>query len=147
MDKHRGLTLVELVVVVLILGILSAVAAPKLPSTSGEATDNGLRQTLSVVRDAIELYSADNGGALPGASDGKPPTFKSDLDPYVRGRFPVGPVGPAKGDRRVRMINAGVPLTGVAAPIRAWKYDYTTGEFLFNYNGVSSDGVTRYEEF
>ena len=146
-NKHRGFTLVELVVVVLILGILAAVAAPKLLSTSGEATDNGLRQTLSVVRDAIELYSVDNGGALPGASDGTPPTFKSDLDPYLLGRFPVAPIGPAKGGNRVRMMNAGMPLSGNPNPARAWKYDYTTGEFIFNYNGMSSDGVTSHEDF
>lgn len=37
-----GFTLIELVVVILILGILAGVAAPKLLSVSGEATDNGL---------------------------------------------------------------------------------------------------------
>ena len=40
-------------------------APPKLFQTSGTATDNGLRQTLTVVRDAIDLYAADNAGALP----------------------------------------------------------------------------------
>jgi prepilin-type N-terminal cleavage/methylation domain-containing protein len=145
--KHRGFTLVELVIVVLILGILAAVAVTKVLNTSGDATDNGLRRTLFVVRDAIELFRAENGGALPGGSDGDPKTFKSDLATYIRGRFPKAPIGPAKGDDRVRMMNAGVPLSGMANPARAWKYDYTTGEFIFNYNAISSDGVTSYEDF
>jgi prepilin-type N-terminal cleavage/methylation domain-containing protein len=144
--SQKGFTLVELLVVILILGILAAIAAPKLLDTSGEATDNGLRQTLSVVRDAIERFSVNNGGKLPGA-DGSPLTFKKNLARYLRGPFPKAPVGPAQGDNRVRMIGDGVQLTGRANPVRAWRYDYTTGEFIFNYSGTSSDGVTRYDEF
>ena len=44
MSKQRnGFTLIELVVVILILGILAGVGAPKLFSTSGLATENGLQ--------------------------------------------------------------------------------------------------------
>jgi general secretion pathway protein G len=130
--RRRGFTLVELVVVILILGIIAAVAAPKMFDTAGNARDNGLRQTLSVVRDAIELYKAQN-GASPGA-DGSATTFKSDLTPYLRGSFPAGPVGPAEGDSQVFMSNSGV-MNGSPTPTKAWKYQYPTGEFIFNYNG------------
>ena len=90
MDKRQGFTLVELVVVVMILGILAAVAAPKLLGTSGTATDNGLRQTLAVVRDAIERYAAENGGKFPGT---EPRRSRPTLAPYLRGTFPTCPVG------------------------------------------------------
>jgi general secretion pathway protein G len=145
MVKRSGFTLVELVVVVLILGIIAAVAAPRMFDTAGLAKDNGLRQTLSVVRDAIELYRAQN-GVLPGV-DGTETTFKSDLAPYLRGSFPAGPVGPADGDSRVFLRGTGLPMNGSSNPSKAWKYDYTTGDFIFNYSGISNDGVTSYEDF
>lgn len=140
----RGFSLVELVVVIMILGILAAVAAPKLLQTSGAATDNGLKQTLTVVRDAIELYAADNGGALPGA-DGAQATFKSDLAPYLRGEFPNCPVGAQNND--VKMSSGATALSGAASPTEGWHYNYTTGEFIVNYSATSGDGATQYDAF
>jgi len=75
--KRLGFTLVELVVVVLILGILSAVAAPKVISSITASRDVCAQTNLQVVRDAVELFTIDN-GRLPGA-DGNESTFKDDL--------------------------------------------------------------------
>ena len=171
MNKNRGFTLVELVVVILILGILAGVAAPRLLDTSGCAADNGLKQTLKVMRDAIELYAAEHGGVLPGAvSDGANAagTGKSfrrqlkfysradgqvsetdrvnyPLGPYFR-KFPNAPLGPQEDKATVKVVGDGLPLTGNSTPVKAWKYDYTSGEFIFNYDAFCSDGVTKYDE-
>src|SRR5437588_936115 len=96
MRKHTGFTLIELVVVVMILGILAAVAAPKLLGTSSSAADNGLKETLGVVRDAIERYTAEHGGTLPGAG-GTEAAFKTDLTTYLR-VFPKCPIGVANNN-------------------------------------------------
>ena len=142
-----GFTLVELTIVVLIIGILFAIAIPRIRAQTDAATDNGLRQTLRVVRDAIDVYRAKNDGRWPGSSDGEGATFKSDVAPYIRSHFPVGPVGPPTGDDRVRMRSNGLPLNGTPNPPQAWTYDYTTGEFIYSYNGMSNDGTTKYDEF
>ena len=144
--NRLAFTLVELVVVVLILGILAGVAAPKYFDITGKARDDGLRKTLKTVRDAIELYSAYNGGALPGGN-GSQAALKNGISPYLRDEFPAAPLGPAAGQRGVDMVGGNAPLEGVDATVRPWKYNYNTGEFIFNYSGVSVDGTTPYDEF
>jgi prepilin-type N-terminal cleavage/methylation domain-containing protein len=148
MINRKGFTLVELVVVVMILGILAAVAAPKLLGTSGTATDNGVRQTLAVVRDAIERYAAENGGDFPGEADGLEATFKANLAPYLRGTFPTCPVGDNK-DAEVAMSNTTTSPLGVdASATKGWRYSYKTGDFIVNSaNNDNSTPAVPYNEY
>ena len=139
--KSQGFTLIELVVVIMILGILAAVAAPKLLNTSGNATDNGLKQTLSIVRDAVELYAADNAGALPPCT-ATGADFRTALEPYIRGAFPKSPIGTKDFDV--------TPVTGVGATSNdgtGWMFNTQDGTFICNSSAVSNDGTTTYDQF
>jgi general secretion pathway protein G len=131
MRKHNGFTLVELVVVVMILGILAAVAAPKLLGTSSAAADNGIKQTLAIVRDAIERYAAEHGGALPGADETEA-TFKSDLAPYLRGAFPTCPVAGMKNTVKVSATAVGFAGEAGNSQNESWHYCVEDGQFIVN---------------
>lgn len=141
MRNNKGFTLVELVVVIMILGILAGIAAPKLLSTSADATDNGLKQTLAIVRDAIELYAADNAGSLPPCDDGGG-TFRTALEPYLRGNFPASPVG--KKDNLV--TPATTAGTTTADDESGWMYNTKDGTFIANCtDATASDSSVTYD--
>ena len=144
----HAFTLIELVVVVMILGILAAIAAPRLLGASHQATDNGVRQSLSVVRNAIDQYSAEHAGALPGA-DGQELTFKTNIAAYLRGQdFPTCPV--AAKNNAVRMMGGSGPIAssiGGTSATHSWVYQFETGDFRINSNATANDGVTTYDQF
>lgn len=146
MKRNIGFTLVELVIVVLILGILATIATPKLIDHSHAAADNGSRQTLQALRDAIDLFAITNGGDWPGA-DGTEESFKKDLAPYLRGPFPKCRVGPAQ-NAMVTVTSSPKPLIGSALPKTGWLYSNSTGQLIVNYNGrTASDPTVSYDSF
>lgn len=61
--KHRsGFTLIELLIVVVIIGILAAIAIPKFQSTKGKANAAALKSDLHNLATAEEAYLFDTGG-------------------------------------------------------------------------------------
>jgi general secretion pathway protein G len=140
---RRAFTLIELVIVILILGILAGVAARKMFNID-DGADANIRHNLSVVRDAIDLFEAQN-GRLPGA-DGNQATFKSELTPFIR-RFPVLATGPkdAQDDEVVMDGGVGAPA-GDANPTEGWRFYYNTGVFIVNWSEkVKSDSSIEYD--
>lgn len=129
---RRGFTLVELVVVVLILGIIAAVASPSMFDAAGDARDSAGHQSLVVIRDAIQLYRAQN-NALPGEA-GTEADLKSDLDSYINGPFPTLEIG--NSGNSIRVSTAGTPLTVTGT--ESWAYDNVSGEIIINHSSYSS---------
>ncbi|EAT16644.1 type II secretion system protein [Desulfuromonas acetoxidans] len=58
MNNQKGFTLIELIVVIVILGILSAVAVPKFVDMQGEAQRSAIDGALGSVRSAAALAHA-----------------------------------------------------------------------------------------
>lgn len=64
-EKH-GFTVMEIFIVVIILGIISAIVVPKFSQASSEARLTDMVSMLQKVRSQLELYKIQHGGLLPG---------------------------------------------------------------------------------
>ena len=59
--KKKGVTLIELLIVVLILAALSAIAIPRISQSATNAKKNACAANIDVINSTIEMYNADNG--------------------------------------------------------------------------------------
>lgn len=60
LHEQEGFTLIELLIVIAILGILAAAAAPKFVSYKAQADANSCKNNLSTIETALEQYMFDH---------------------------------------------------------------------------------------
>jgi len=151
---RRAFSLLELVIVVVIIGIIAAIAIPRMSRGSAGAADSALSGNLTILRNAIELYSAEHHGKLPTQADIVDQlTGYTDLDgtvsptgtkvapyiygPYVR-KIPPLPVGDKKGSNGIAAIDG----DGVG-----WLYDATAGTIKANTTTETDINGTLYNTY
>ena len=98
-SAESGFTLVELMIVMLIIGVLAAVAIPSFIASIRNAKEAALKEDLHVLRDAIDSYTMDKNKA-PQSLDDLVQNGYLKVDP----RRPVHPQPRHLGDRQRRYL-------------------------------------------
>lgn len=170
--RRRGLSIIELVVVVVILGVVAALAIPTL--SKGAVNNDGtlLRERVSLLRTAIEMYYDDHGfypggraaGEFPAGSPeafaaqlvkftdaagaaSDAPSVRFCMGPYLRGGVPVCPLSTPTPSERVAMIDGdALPAWDESLPEVGWVYNWRTGYIAAKSSGVDDRGV-RYDSY
>jgi len=137
--RKRAFSLVELVIVLVILGVIAAIAIPRMTKGAQGADIKGTMSDLAVLRGAIELYAAEHDAyptlvQMPNAllkRTDKDGTVNSAgaHGPYLA-RVPGLKTGAKKGQTAFLAPAANPPVAEVAAC--GWLYDAATGEMWAN---------------
>ncbi len=132
------------------MGIIAAIAIPRLSRGASGAREKALVGDLDVMRRALEHYKLEHGGAIPGNAarfvasmteytdfDGNNNATKDAVHiygPYLRA-IPTLTVGDNRGSNAVQSV--GAPGTGT----EGWCYDPATGEIKANTRDSEVDAL------
>ncbi|MBU1146993.1 MAG: prepilin-type N-terminal cleavage/methylation domain-containing protein [Candidatus Omnitrophica bacterium] len=124
--NSKGFTLIELVMVIVILGILSAIAIPKFVDLTGEAKINATKSGLGAVRSVIAIEYAKT--ATSGTAS-FPSNITTDL--FADERIPTN-----KFNDSTSVGEVGSAPSGTATSANGWWYISASG-----IAGAYSDGT------
>jgi general secretion pathway protein G len=130
-------------IVVIVLGILSAVVVPQFSSASYDARRSALATTVQTVRTQIELYKRQHGGALPDlATDWTPFTQSSNFGKATFGPYmQIAPRNHLKN--RESAVKNGIAIGNDVSA--AFVYDYgTNGDGTGRFWGVDRDPAGKF---
>ena len=131
MKRHyrKGFSLIEMVIVILILGIIAAVAAPRMFDTATTAEENTTRQQLAVLRNAIEMYRARSGN-YPATNE-----LPNAMATMLNGPFPAPSIGSVRGDAGIYYdsnSDASISVAASASSAGGWAYKPANGSLKLN---------------
>ena len=133
--SQGGFTLIEIVIIIVVLGILAAVAIPKYQDITGEAKEAACRAALGSLRSGITIFYANQ--AVETGTAVWP--LQSELETYgtvMAQGIPDNPYQPNAPDSIVTGVTKGT-IVGTRG---GWAYDPGTGEIWPN---TSSAGVSE----
>ena len=73
-NKQGGFTLIELLIVIIIIGILAAIAIPMFLGQRDKAKESAVKEGVHSIQIGVQTYAVDNGDIYPAARRPRRPT-------------------------------------------------------------------------
>ena len=137
LTNQRGFTLIELVIIIVILGILAAVAIPKYQNLSSEAQEASARGSLGALRSGVTIFYA-NQAVSTGVATWPGLAAVNAAGTVMAQAIPANPY--CTELNFPDSIVAGATRGTVVGTNCGWAYDSTSGEIWLN---TSTTGVTE----
>ena len=106
-QSESGFTLVELLVVMLIIGLLAAIAIPAFFNQRNKANDASAKESVRTAQTAMETYSTDNNGSYVGRGRCRPASIEAAVPTDCAGA--ARPCLTISGSNGSNAANAGAP--------------------------------------
>ncbi len=131
MQNQQGFTLIELVIIIVVLGILAAVAIPKYQDITAEAKASAAKGALGSMRSGISIYYA-NAAVKTGTATWPPIDSLRTVNVVMSQSMPANPFQASTNapDSIVTGVTKGV-IVGTRG---GWAYKPSTGEIWPNTN-------------
>jgi general secretion pathway protein G len=92
-NSRAGFTLIEILLVVVIIGILAAVAVPKFSGRSRQAKEGAAKASIQAIGIALDMYELDNGQYPPNLQSLVSGSGDNWNGPYLKDGLPKDPWG------------------------------------------------------
>jgi prepilin-type N-terminal cleavage/methylation domain-containing protein len=133
-NNHKGFTLIELVIIIVVLGILASVAIPKYKSIVAESREASCRGALGGLRSGISIFYA-NTAVTTGTATWPVMDSLRTAGVVMEQSLPTNPYQTNAPDSIVTGVTKGT-IVGTRG---GWAYKPSTGEIWANTNSAGEN--------